>query len=230
MRSHSSLWVLWSYYNVFELTVFSPLQRSKPESQFLCLFSVTQPTNLGIRNGKDFLDHGIAEVGRWPLHVCSSAPYSKEGQEQLNQGLEFVSFPCNRKINSPILWASPPWRTFVGAWLLTHFSGKYSCQWVTADLSFEPTTRRRHGRHRTTSWAPLFLCRRSAGVVFYLSFLAEAFQGGNASYLLTGRSVYLQISFPPLACQYPSLLIFWAGHTAHQFAQALAWGCGGEHV
>lgn len=78
---------------------------------------------------------------------------------------------------------------------------------------------------------PLFLCRRSAGMVFHLSFLAGTFHYGNASYLFTSRrSVCLWVSFPPLVCQYPSLLIFWAGCMVHLFAQALAWGCGGEHV
>lgn len=88
----------------------------------------------------------------------------------------------------------------------------------------------RHCRSQNTS--PLHsLCRRPAGIFFYLSFLAGAFQNGNASYLLTSRSsVYLWISFPPLVCQYPSLLIFWAGCMAHLFAQALDWGRGGEHV
>lgn len=156
--------------------------------------------------------------------------YWRQGQEQLTQGLESVSFPWNCKINSLIHRASALQGTFVDTLLPTRFGGKYSCQWVSAELSLESTAGRRHCRSQNTSRFHSF-CRRPAGIFFYLSFLAGAFQNGNASYLLTSRSsVYLWISFPPLVCQYPSLLIFWAGCMAQLFAQALDWGRGGEHV
>lgn len=77
-------------------------------------------------------------------------PFSKQGQKQLTQHHESVSFPCTCKMNGHSC-DSPPPETFLDPYLPTQFSGKYSYQWVNAELSFEPIAGRRQDRYQTTS-------------------------------------------------------------------------------
>lgn len=189
--------------------------------------------NLGIRNGGDFLNHSIAEEGMGlvdvsslPSHTLKAASRASHSgswicilslqlQNQQSDPLSFTPIRnlCECIITHPFSVESTPITEWLQNPALSPLLGE-----GTADTKLPPDP-------------PLFLCKRSAEIFFYLSFLAGAFQHGNASYILTSRrSVYLWISYPPLAWWYPSLLIFWAGCVAHLFAQAPAWGRGDEHV